>query len=604
MKHICIRITAYVLVLVMFSASIFSAYSLTADAKGSRDLYGTGTADDIDITKLLDMALNKGGMSMSPSTIKAFLEYWWDSVASDINTCIGNASSAITTTQDFADYIISALNNAEHYDKLGEIIKRYVQYVLTLDYKSLSDFKQLLTQEGTFRKFLLSYVVDEDGNIASTVNNKLAKYSLKSGLVNMARKAADAYIEEYEGYFLIPTYTYKDVSVSWFPDRELYDFVYRSLKTISEGGIFGMSLVRFNGSFCFVNLSNSNFVIYSNPAENRNYTYFPSNVMSSNWSTQRPYYSIFFENNALSATCDFYDLSDVSFTFDGTKISTFLRLYTSPYFVDYLNSGLTDIVLFTSDGRSVKWWKSLDVFKQYTVGQSNIYYSNTYSSFDNSVDNSVTFTGQYYTNNAYSHTTIQNNIDNSQEINETTINNIVNNYITNNYYGTDNSGGDGSGSGSGDDSGISQLLAVLVDGLAALADSVGKLLDGIENLFMKLFVPSEGFADPIKDKINTKFYFIGETHSDIVGLVDRFDAMGKTVPTVTFPLSKTPLAKYGVSDITVSFDWFVPYRVGFQLLISAIMWAMFLFNQFFGLKNLIRGTDSAARNIDIPGPDK
>lgn len=437
-------------------------------AQTTSTLYGTGSADEINIIRLLDMALNKGGMSMSPSTIQAFLEYWWDSVVADLNTCIGNADSAISTTQVFADYIVSALDDCEHYDKLGDIIKRYVQYVLTLDYKSLSDFKQLLTQEGTFRKFLLSYIVDDTGNIASTVNNKLAKYSLKSGLVNMVRRAADAYIEEYEGYFMIPTYTYKDVSVSWFPNRELYDFVYSSLKTISAGGIFGMSLVRYNGSYCFMNLSSSNFVIYSNRSEDRNYSYFPSYLMSSNWDAEGPYYTVFYQNNALSATCDFYDLSDVSFMFDGVKYTTVVDLYTSPYFADYLNTNLNDIVLFTSDGRSVKWWKSLDAFKQSTVGKSNIYYSNTYSSFDSSVDNSVEFSGSYYSN-SYSHDVIQNTIDNSSEVNESTVNNIVNNYITNNY-------GDGSGSGSGSgDSGDDWWN--IGDGITAFIEGVAKLLD-------------------------------------------------------------------------------------------------------------------------------
>lgn len=601
MRHIYIKITAYVLALVLISGSFFTALSLTADAKASRDLYGTGSADDIDITKLLDMALNKGGMSMSPSTIKAFLEYWWDSVASDLNTCIGNASSALTTTKDFAEYIISALDNAEHYDRLGEMMKRYVQYVLTLDYKSLSDFKQLLTQEGTFRKFLLSYVVDEDGNIANTVNNKLKKYSLKSGLVNMVREAADAYIEEYEGYYLVKTHTPSDISPTAFNDKRYYNSILKSLSGLTADTIIYsvMSYRSGNNYYNFYDVSDLNFVLYGNKSGS---SYICDNslmdganvsVYDNNWSNYKvaPYLSFGYIYNLSTGTSDF---SGDDFTATDIKSSdktVTLYLYLSTLDVPYYNTELGWI--YTKDGRFVKVWKSLDTFKKYSVGKSNIYYSNTYSSFDNSVDNSVTFTGQYYTSNEYSHTTIQNNIDNSQEINETIVNNIVNNYITNNYYGTDNSGDDVSG----DDSSISEFLTSLVDGLAALVESVGKLLDGIENLFMKLFVPSEGFADPIKEKINTKFYFVEETHSDILGLVDRFDTMGKTPPTITFPFSKTILSKYGVSDITVSFEWFEPYRVGFQLLISAIMWAMFLFSQFFGLKNLIQGTDSAVRNI-------
>lgn len=475
------RIMSLALTVVLALSGVLLSPVLPVSAASS-DLYGTGSADEINIIKLIDMALNKGGMSMSPATIKAFLDFWWSSVRADLSKCISNADSAITTTQAFADYMVSALENADHYDKLGSVMTKYVQYCLTLGAESVSDLKQLLTQEGTFRRFLLSYVTDEDGNIAGTVDNKLKKYNLKGGLVNMVRQAADAYIEEYEGYFMIPTYTYKDVSASWFPSRELYDFVCNSLKTISAGGIFGMSLVRYNGSYCFMNLSSSNFVIYSNRSEDRNYSYFSSYLMSSNWDEERPYYTVFYQNNALSATCDFYDLSDVSFMFDGVKHANVVDLYTSPYFADYLNTNLNDIVLFTSDGRSVKWWKSLDAFKQSTVGKSNIYYSNTYSSFDSSVDNSIEFTGSYYssTNNTYSHDIIQTSIDNSSEVNESTINNITNqtiNNITNNY-------GSGSGTGSGGDDGwnLGEGIEAFVKGVAELLDFVLKLLGDLIGL--------------------------------------------------------------------------------------------------------------------------
>lgn len=589
MRHIYIKITAYVLALVLISGSLFTALSLTADAKASRDLYGTGSADDIDITKLLDMALNKGGMSMSPSTIKAFLEYWWDSVASDLNTCIGNASSTITTTQDFANYIISALDNAEHYDRLGEMMKRYVQYVLTMGYKSLSDFKQLLTQEGTFRKFLLSYVVDEDGNIANTVNNKLKKYSLKSGLVNMVREAADAYIEEYEGYWLIPSFTYKDLSPSQFPTKTEYDCVTASLKTIPSGGVFLMSR---NSSYdYFMDATDDNFVANGTYSPGKSYG-LSVNKYDSNW-TFVYFNHVFFERSKPSIV-DLSKFNSDLYTY-GTM---FVRLNLSDITACVQSWGF----LFTLDGRTIKVWKSLDALKNYSVGKSNIYYSNTYSSFDNSVDNSVTFTGQYYTSNAYSHTTIQNNIDNSQEINETTVNNIVNNYITNNYYGTDNPGGGGDDPGSSGNwftdliTGIPQLLAALVDGLADLVEAGGKLVEGIVNLFTKLFVPSEGFADPLIEKVNEKFTFKEQSEKNINLIFDQFSSMGQSIPTLTFPFSKTSLAKYGVGDYTVSFDWYAPYKPSVDVVFSAILWVMFAFNQYFAVKNIINASGSA---VDI-----
>lgn len=590
MYRLRIRITAYILSFIVVVTGVFSAFSISVSAGTTSDLYGTGSADDINIVKLLDLALNRGGMSMSPATIKSFLEYWYGAVKSDLTTCINNASSTITTTQAFADYVISALSNTEHYDQLGNIITRYVQYVLTMGSKSVSDFKQLLLQEGTFRKFLLSYVTDEDGNIVNTVDNKLKRYNLKGGFVNMVRQAADSYIEEYEGYYLVKTHKVSDIDSSVFSYADQYNNFVLSAKHNAALGTFGYCIGTVGQIYVF-DLRDISFVCY--------------NSASGSYDD--------FKANGEKLSISFYD------SFWQNIYLTFYRAYNSPnspIYIDQLNSYVTQFntgsykvgfyfynslpkytaedrvapkfCIYTLDGEVFKVWKSLDSLKAYSVGRQNIYYSNTYSSFDNSVDNSVTFTGQYFTTNEYSHTTIQNNIDNSQEtINETTVNNIVNNYITNNYYGTDKPD---PGPGSDTDSWLTEVIT----GISQIPTA---LIDGLEKLFTKLFVPSEGFADPIKDKINTKFYFISDTHSDIVGLVDRFDTMGKTAPTITFPLSKTPFAKYGVQDITVSFEWFEPYRTGFQLLISAIMWAMFLFSQFFGLKNLIQGTDSAVRAI-------
>lgn len=592
MKHICIRITAYVLVLVMFSASILSAYSLTADAKASRDLYGTGSADDIDIIKLLDMALNKGGMSMSPSTIKAFLEYWWDSVFADLNTCIGNADSAISTTQAFADYIVSALVDCEHYDKLGDIIKRYVQYVLTLGYKSLSDFKQLLTQEGTFRKFLLSFVVDEDGNIANTVDNKLKKYSLKSGLVNMVRQASDYYISEHESYFLIKSHTVNDISVSSFFYQQEYTSicnVLRSIPSDMQVMLTYQSLGGTQSAYRFTDFTNCGFVSASptaaNPAARLN-TY----IYNSNWTLTT---SVRYCDIVKQADKTANDFTAANIVNSNTTHRLYQFTFDKPSNYPWL---------YTSDGRLVKIWKSLDAYKKYTVNKQDIYYTDKYSDFDTTADNTINFNYSYYATTNYSHTAIQNNIDNLTEVNETVINNIVNNYVTNNYYSDSSVGGGGNDPGSSGNwftdliTGIPKLLAALIDALSDLVTAGGELLEKIIRLFSDLFVPSEGFADPLIDKVNEKFTFKEQSEKNINLIFDQFSSMGQSIPTLTFPFSRTSLAKYGVGDYTVSFDWYAPYKSSVDVVFSSILWVMFAFNQYFAVKNIINASGSA---VDI-----
>lgn len=599
-----VRIFAFAMAIMIFAMtfnssaiSVYASNNTTVGKGGS--LYGTGSANELNIVKLLDMALNRGGMSMSPATIKQFLEFWWDSVKSDLNTCIGNVDTSIEGTQAFVDALNAALVSAEHYDKLGDIIKKYISFCMTLEYKSLSDFKQLLTQENTFRQFLLSYVSDEDGNIVGTVDNKLKKYNLKSGLVNMVRKAADAYIEEYEGYYLFKTKTLTDISPTFFQHKAAYDASCDILRSVNDDTILFLSYYSYSNKFYyFADVSKTYLVRYGNgipssaiqiSAYDYSWSAFNLSVRTLEFNSKWELINDTFTQRASNSSFTYYPFRD---------------LYSD-------NSAYAGWV-FTSDGRSVKIWKSIDEMKKYSVGKSDIYYSTQYSGFDYEVDNSVTFDYDYYTSNNYSHTVIQNNIDNSTEVNETVINNIVNNYITNNYYGGGSGGGEDNPGGSGNwftelITGIPTLLKALIDGLAGIVDSIAgfleTLVESIVGLFDKLFVPSEESRNNLEEKVNEKFSFIDTSHGEITNISERLETMGGTAPTITIPLSKTPLSKYGIGDYVMTFDWFEPYRYGFHTLLSSIMWIMFIFNQYFALKNILQGTGSFASSLDEPEPE-
>lgn len=468
------RLLALVLAALLVLPGVLLSPALPVSASSS-GLYGTGSADEINIIRLLDMALNRGGMSMSPSTIQAFLDFWWSSVQSDLNACISNVDTSITGTEAFVDALDAALESADHYDRLGQIIKKYVQFVMTLEYKSLSDFKQLLTQQGTFRRFLLSYVTDQDGNIAGTVDNKLAKYQLGKGFVSMVRQAADAYIEEYEGYWLCPTFTYQDLSVSCFDNRDIYNAVVGSLKTISDDQVIGYSG---GASHYFYDYTPLSLV-----GKLRTYDFFISGVfVTSSWVKSYPHVLILDKNNPA-----IFDLSKFDSNSTSGVVSE-LRFYDIPFKSTSSSQSLQ--VFFTKDGRSIKVWKSLDAFKQSSVGLQNIYYTKDYSGFDESKDVGYTFTGTQY-NGGYSHDIIQTTIDNSSEVNESTVNNIVNNYITNNYGdGSGSGGGSGSGSsGSGDDWwNVGDGIGAIVKGIAQLLDFLLKLLGDLIGVISEFLV--------------------------------------------------------------------------------------------------------------------
>ncbi len=380
----------------------------------------------------------------------------------------------------------------------------------------------------------------------------------------MVRKAADVYIDENEGYYVIRTYTWKDLTPAMFETKEIYDKYITALKKADKTSI---TLVCFN----------------STPAYRGFYCFDGFSFVGGFSSGRKDLFNLYS-----------YDNSSV-WRPSGSIVNLCVNLPST--YLEYRYN------FFTNDGRSLRIWKSLDSMKNHIVGKDNLYFSSGYGSFNESDDNSVTFTGAYYSNSSYSHTIIQNNIDNSQEINETVINNIVNNYITNNYYGTDSDSNDGGigGDGSGNwlidlIKGIPELLKALVDGLAGISDS-------IVGLFKKLFTPSEESRSSLKEKVEEKFSFVGISHGEITSLQDRFETMGNTAPTITFPLSKTPLSEYGVGDITVLFDWFEPYRYGFHTLLSSIMWIMFIFNQYFALKHIIQGTGSFTSSLEEPEPE-
>lgn len=494
------RVTAYALAVLLSLAVLFPASATQAYASGravvDTPLLGSGAADEVNIVKIMDMALNKAGMSMSPSKIREFLQYWWSSVSSDIQILMNDADTTITTVSDFVEYVASAASDPTQHDglKMMQLTLRFARFCAVQESKILTDYYNLLTRESLFRKFLLSFVTDQESNVVESIgNNKLAKYKLKSELVNMVRQAADSYVKEYEGYRLVKTWTYKDIPSSFFSERDEYIFVRDSFKTATSDGVYffrrfsGINIYQVSG----LNLVGNTWV-YGN-LEFRAY--------DANWK-----YSSLYTSNIVDFVTPI-DLSSYDPKSDSDK--KVLDGYSNRLCVAEFSANHGSCLFpITADGRYIKIWKTLDGLKNYDVGKSDIYYTNTYSSYDSNIDNSVEFTGSYYSNTStnYSHQNIQNTIDNSSEVNESTVNNIVNNYITNvtNNYG----GGDGSGDdekpddwwhiGDGIDAfikGVASLLDFILKLLGGLVDLLGKFLTSVLDVLSGLTALGQGFGD-------------------------------------------------------------------------------------------------------------
>lgn len=197
------------------------------------------------------------------------------------------------------------------------------------------------------------------------------------------------------------------------------------------------------------------------------------------------------------------------------------ELYSSDYVTHYYDPHKLEGI-FSSDGRMLKVWRNETALYKYLnkMGQS-VYYGSNYQNYDNSQDNSYTFTGDYYEkaiDNRNYYEDINNSVTNyyneNTEVNEGDIYNIVNNYYTvienDGNGGTGGSGGIGTGDNDGFFSkiwkgvnsilnGIGSVVGDVVDLLGRMIQEVIEslgvvLVSGIETLFVTLTTFTSGFG--------------------------------------------------------------------------------------------------------------
>lgn len=472
------KLSMLFLVVVLVLPGVLSPLHVRAQGRSAVDtpLLGAGASDEINIIKIMDMALNKAGLSMSPAKIPQFVEYWWACVKSDLQILISDAGTTITTVSDFVDYVASAAADPAAHDglKMVQITLKFARFCATQEIKTLDDYKNLLIKDNMFRMFLMSFLTDQETNLVPGNGiNKGGRYKLASDFVKMVRQAAESFIEEYEGYYLVNTLKPADILATFFQYKQQYDSLVASAKTMSGDMVLICS--RYYNRICVDLLDGVSFVDSNSPPTD-SYGNLFFKCYDSSWQSVLIKKHWFYDDFTAIDFSGVWEFPESSYK-GGESYGYFVDTLSNKIFSDE-STTLKHFIPITVDGRAIKVWKSLDGLKNYSVGKSDIYYTNAYSSFDNSVDNSIEFTGAYYssTNTNYSHQNIQNTIDNSQEtINESTVNNIVNNYITNvtNNY---NSSGSGSGEGSGGGWNLGEGIEAFIKGVAELLDFVLKLL--------------------------------------------------------------------------------------------------------------------------------
>lgn len=263
-----------------------------------------------------------------------------------------------------------------------------------------------------------------DGTLYFKVNRKSESGDdivFSDAYVDSVYNSALDQIKEYDGYILLPTLKPDSISGAYFYNSDYYN----KYKTVCNDITSSNFLGRFRNSYSeniqtFDNL----YLISLTSFDGLVLKYL--NTSSSSGYTDSHYDVYLYKNGAPVSVPCFFNLS--SNYYNGCDFNTTSEFFsypiTSSCFGTYHSSRAINY-MFSSDGRSLKVYTSVDNYSSYVQshGVQNFYTSDTFNNYKTENDNSVTINKTVYENTDYE--TINNNEYN-------TINNTVNNYYETN----------------------------------------------------------------------------------------------------------------------------------------------------------------------------
>ena len=159
-----------------------------------------------------------------------------------------------------------------------------------------------------------------------------------------------------------------------------------------------------------------------------------------------------------------------------------------------------------------------------------------------------------------------------------------------------------------------------------IIDIPGNIIDLLEKLLKKLFIPDEGFFDSQVQEVRDKFSFADSlcgTAENVLGAMsgesavslasDSDIAVYSDEPDIEVysggghgfddsssgsgggsSFGSSPQFTFDFSVVRVNLDWLEPYRETIQALIRAFVWVVFIINTYKDLPNIINGFNSSA----------
>lgn len=444
--------------------------------------------------RVTDIALTKTGVVANASIIADISTEVSQLLKQALESYMGwltNKGYTEATVQSFYDFMQECKN-----DTSGQMVYRLIR----ADILNPDIIVEMINKNKEDIDLYLDLYYLTTGKDASEEKN----ITLSNDLVVFIRELFNEYIDDNCDYYLLNTFSSKNVNPMWFETKEYYD----KFVSYLEGIDYPIYLTggQSSASYNYLRIDDTNTYVFSN------YTVYPM-LKDFGLVYEAQEASKYFYNYKI------YDMQWNTYTMGSKKYSSTAQNNIKASDMEGLaNSGNhyrvysemnirvgdADVIagIFTSDGRPIKVFKTLDKFKLYSVGMQPYYITDSYNTYEAN-DNSVTVGGDYVTGSNYqtSYSTVQNEIDNSETVNESIVNNIVNDNsqtIINNYAssvvpegggsdgGEDGDDGDGGGGG-GILDGLGSLIGGATDIIGFLLGLVGDALSLISSLFTTLF---------------------------------------------------------------------------------------------------------------------
>ena len=131
------------------------------------------------------------------------------------------------------------------------------------------------------------------------------------------------------------------------------------------------------------------------------------------------------------------------------------------------------------------------------------------------------------------------------------------------------------------------MLSGIKESFENVAESI---IEGIKNVLIEIFVPSEDFLSEKIEYLKNKFGIV----DSIISTIDIFSQFFENVGTGTPPKiemnfsSAKSKTKYG-NTVTIDFSWYAQFKPTVDTMLSSIIWVMFVWRTFKRLPNIISG---------------